>query len=260
VDWVPSAQSTFINRHQPKEACMRAHNKLTPVLGVAVALVAAACASSPQTSTPSSTLNTGATSTLVAASVTAADPENNRYSTKTFNRPFDITLPKWAQSATPDVEEPNFVTWEAPDVDRAVRFLIPVNVYPPDGSGAIPSPDDYLAYLLGQTDHGAHFADMSKTTVGGLPATILTASTDSSLDGSIGCPAEHIEAADCFGLQPDLVLRLAVVDTGDKPLLIWLRNNTVNQTTEVDSFEQMLTTVQFKDRAVEASPLTTTAP
>jgi len=32
-------------------------------------------------------------------------------------------------------------------------------------------------------------------------------------------------APDCFGLQPDLVLRIAVVDVGDKALLIWLRND-----------------------------------
>ena len=106
---------------------------------------------------------------------------------KAFNLPFDVTVPGWLD-ATPSVEQPNFVTWQSPTVDRAVRFLIPVNVYPPGGTGPTSPPPDYLHYLLAQTDHGAHFADQTQTTVGGKPATIVTATVDNSLDGSLGCP------------------------------------------------------------------------
>ena len=45
---------------------------------------------------------------------------------------------------------------------------------------------------LQQTDHGAHFADTTTTTVGGRPATIVTATVDDSLDGSLGCPSQRL--------------------------------------------------------------------
>jgi hypothetical protein len=67
--------------------------------------------------------------------------------------PFDVTLPDWI-SGKPSVEEPNFITWETPDAPP-VRFLVPVKVYPPGKNGANSPPDDYLKYLLGQTQHGA---------------------------------------------------------------------------------------------------------
>ncbi len=31
-------------------------------------------------------------------------------------------------------------------------------------------------------------------------------------------------AADCFGLQPDFILRIAVIDTDAGPLLVWVRD------------------------------------
>jgi hypothetical protein len=140
-----------------------------------------------------------------------------------------------------------------------VRFLIPVNLYPPDGTGTTPPPKDYVAYLLSQTDFGAHFADVTETTVGGRPATIVTATVDDSLDGSLGCPEEDMPAADCFGLQPDFILRIAVIDTGDRTLLVWLRNTVAadaDMTAEADSFQQLLTGVRFSERAVQAPPAT----
>src|SRR6266540_2648517 len=79
-----------------------------------------------------------------------------------------------------------FVTWEAADGGLKVRFLVPVNVYPPGCTGTTPPPQDYLAYLRAQSDHGGHFTDVTETTIGGHPATILTATTDTSLDGSLG--------------------------------------------------------------------------
>ena len=242
---------------------MRATSKHTMILGIAVALVATACGSAPQTSTktPTPTVPTSVETPLVASTSTIEVTEDaSTYDTKTFNRPFDVTVPTWAQQATPNDEQPNFVTWLASDSDRAVRFLIPVNVYPPGGTGTTPPPKDYLAYLLSQTDHGAHFTDTTQTTVGGRPATIVTATTDNSLDGSLGCPTLAMAADNCFGLQPDYVLRLAVIDTGDKTLLVWLRNRIDDSTTEIESFEKMLTSVQFSDRAVQAPAATTTAP
>jgi hypothetical protein len=54
----------------------------------------------------------------------------------------------------------------ARDASRAVRFLVPVSVYSPGGTGSTAPPDDYLSYLLGQSTHGAQFTDVTRTSVG----------------------------------------------------------------------------------------------
>ena len=101
------------------------------------------------------------------------------YSSTTFAVPFDVTLPEWVLP-DPTAEEPNFVTWEGSEVDRAIRFLAPISVYPP---AAMPSetpsplPDDYLSYLFSQADYGATFDDVVETTIDGLPTTVVTATT-----------------------------------------------------------------------------------
>ena len=72
------------------------------------------------------------------------------YSTTTFAVPFDVTLPEWV-APEPAVAEPNFVTWEGSDVDRAIRFLAPVSLYPPESmTSGTPSglPEDYFSYLF----------------------------------------------------------------------------------------------------------------
>ena len=206
---------------------MRPMNRHSMIVGLAVLLGMTACGNAARSSEPASTPPTNATTTDVTDDSTTTPATNeagtgSAYATKAFNLPLDVTLPGWLDP-TPSVEQPNFVTWQSPTADRAVRFLIPVNVYPPGGTGPTPPPSDYLHFLLAQTDHGAHFADQTQTTVDGKPATIVTATVDNSLDGSLGCPDTVTPAHDCFGLQPDLVLRIAVVDTGTTPLLIWLR-------------------------------------
>jgi len=64
---------------------------------------------------------------------------------------------------------------------------------------------------------------VTKITVDGHPATLmnLTRTLDAShpegfLDGSLGCPERCADRAEgCFGPQPNLLLRLAVIDVGD---------------------------------------------
>ena len=56
-------------------------------------------------------------------------------------------------------------------------------------------------------------------------------------------------AEDCFGLQPDLVLRMAVIDTGDHTLLVWVRDiaGAGERDIEYDSFDAMLASLRFGD-------------
>ena len=188
--------------------------------------------------------------------VTAAAPAT--YSSTSFVVPFDVTLPDWV-APEPAVTESNFVTWEGTDADRGIRFLAPVNLYPPGSTTTAPLPDDYVSYLMSQTDHGATFSDVVETTIDGLPATVVTVTTDQSIDGGLGCQADGLAAEDCFGLQPDLSLRLAVVEVGDQPLLIWVRD-IVGVDAEYDTFDAMLSSLHFGAPAdISEEPATSTS-
>ena len=187
----------------------------------------------------------------------ASTGTTSSYTSSSFVLPFSVTLPAWLPSE-PSAEEPNFVTWEAPAVDRAVRFIVPVNVYPPGGTGTTPVPDDYVAYLLGQSADGAEFSDVTETTVGGRPATIVTATVADSLDGSLGCPQENMTAEDCFGLQPDLALRIAVIDAGGRDTAR-LGARHPRHHLEYDSFDAVLASLRFDDQR-QPTTVTTARP
>ena len=181
----------------------------------------------------------------------AAAPEPTAeaaYSSTSFVVPFDVTLPAWL-APTPAVEDPNFVTWEGAAVDRAIRILVPVAVYPPGSDTTTPPPADYLDYLLAQSAHGAVFNDITQTTVDGHPATIVTATIPGpdGLHGSIGCPAEGLGSHDCLGIQPDVVLRIAVIDAEPGPLLIWIRDprGASDREFEYLTFDAMLASLHF---------------
>jgi hypothetical protein len=92
------------------------------------------------------------------------------------------------------------------------------------------------------------FEDVVETTVDGLPATIVTGTTDGGhLDGSLGCQEQGLAAEDCFGLQPDLILRLAVIETDAGPLLVWVRDirGADDRDLEYESFDEMLASLHF---------------
>jgi hypothetical protein len=194
---------------------------------------------------------------------TASAAAGPTYSTTAFVAPFDVAVPDWLPAEV-TTDAAHFVTWESPvEGEPAVRFLVPVSVYRPGDTEPTPPPEDYVAYLLSQSEHGATFADTTETTVGGEPATLVTATVDESLDGSIGCPEEGIEAADCYGVQPDLALRIAVIDAGDTTVLAWLRHtgapDTEEAAQEFAAFEKMLATVSFRDEAPPTTDATTDA-
>jgi hypothetical protein len=184
--------------------------------------------------------------------VNSSAPAAATCQSKVFVVPFDITPPIWLPGA-PTIEQANFVTWETSA--HAVRFLVPRNVYASGGTTTGGPPTDYLAYFMGLADNGAHFTSLTKMTLDGHPATLVTATTDRNLDGSLGCQEPGMAAHDCFGLQSDLSLRIAMLEVGGKTLLIWDRSNQAasdsDKATNVKAFEDMLTTIRFSDRPVQ---------
>jgi hypothetical protein len=203
------------------------------VIGVVVVMATACSSSKPAASSSSST---------------ALD--NIDYSTKFLDPPLDIDLPSFLDT-TPSDEGATFVTWGSPDGSVAVRVLRPVVVYAPGATTTSPVPAAYVQYLLGQADHGAHLVDRVDTKVDGHDATVLTGTSDQSIDGSLGCPDTGIKADKCFGLQPEFSLRIAVITTDKGPLLIWLRSNgdaTADLAAATGRLNSFLRGVHFADR------------
>lgn len=175
------------------------------------------------------------------------DAAPTTYHSTSFVAPFEVTLPDWV-TPEPSAEMPNFVTWEGAQVDRAIRFLVPLNVYPPGTSTPTDVPEDYVSYLLGQAEDGAVFEDVVETTVDGHPATVVTATTSGEhLDGSLGCQEQGLAAEDCFGLQPETIARIAVIETDAGPLLVWVRDirGADDRDLEYESFDEMLASLHF---------------
>jgi hypothetical protein len=183
---------------------------------------------------------------MVAAASSTPSPSTSTFTTQSFGVSFQIELPSWLTSP-PDTEEANFMTWSANDSDRAVRMLLPVSVYPPGATTPTPVPTDYLSYLNTLSNDGVHLDDRSTITVDGHPGTLLTMTTDHSIDGALGCPAADMTPADCYGVQPTVSVRFAVIDLGNRVMLSWLRNiNGVDSTAKNASFEQMLQSIHFQ--------------
>jgi hypothetical protein len=179
-----------------------------------------------------------------AKSTTTASASS--FTTHTFGVPLQMEVPSWLTSP-PETEDPNFITWSANDSDRTVRVLLPANVYPPGSSTPTSVPRDYLTYLRGLAAHGVKFTDEATTTVDGHPAALFTINTDQSVDGAFGCPAADMSAGDCYGPQPTLSQRLAVIDLGGRVMVAWLRNIKGTDSTAKDaSFEQMLHSIKFR--------------
>ena len=103
---------------------------------------------------------------------------------------------------------------------------------------------------MGLSAHGAHLTDATKITVGDEPSTELTATTDKSLDGSLGCQKKGLDPGDCYGLQPDVNARMVVIPRGSHVLLVWLRTSaTMTEATRVSAvkaFDAILASIKFR--------------
>jgi hypothetical protein len=222
------------------------HRRTITVILCAVALVAiSGCGGGgDRTSSPSTT-----------ATTLAASAGSQAYSSKAFVVPLTVTVDAGLKSP-PNPDSPNLLSWDAAsDATNAVRFLVPVELYRPGSSTPEAPPKDYLTYLQGQTKEGVEFSKATKITVDGHPATLMnvTRTIDAShpegfLDGSLGCPKRGADQAEgCFGIQPDIIARLAVIDLGNTTLLTWARMNKDNPDPAfVAMFEHMLTAVRFR--------------
>jgi len=182
------------------------------------------------------------------------------YSSKAFVVPLTVSVDPVLKS--PPTDSPNLLTWDGgpglngapPDpAANAVRFFVPVDVFRPGSQTREAAPEDFQTYLLGQADHGAAITDLTDITVDGREAKLMTLTRsddrpENDLHGSLGCLERGADPRDgCFGIEPDRILRLAVIDMGDTTLLTWARVNKDNPDEAfVDMFEEMLTTVRFR--------------
>jgi hypothetical protein len=171
-----------------------------------------------------------------------------KYTSTTFILPLTVTVHA-SLASPPSTESRHLLSWDAVDsATNKVRFLAPVAVYRPPGQTPTAVPKDYVAYLRELTQRGAHVDDVTTTTVDGRPATLLTVTSDADLNGSLGCPETNSDQEnDCFGVQTDLVLRMAVVDVDGTTFLAWARQGKDHPDAAFTrNFEGMLKTLHFQ--------------
>ena len=198
-------------------------------------LVVAGCSSAASTSGP--------------AKASPSSPTGPTYASKAFVVPLAVTVDASLKSP-PNPDSRNLLSWDAADGSgNKVRFLVPINLYRPGSPAPEAPPKNYLACLQGLTSQGVKLSDVTKVTVDGHPATLMSATTSSSLlDGSLGCPAVGADQVEgCFGVQPDLSLRIAVIPVGDSTLLAWAPTSKASPDAAfVAMFETMLNSVRFR--------------
>lgn len=189
-----------------------------------------------------------------------APPEATSFATQHLGVPLDLRLPDWVDPKA-EQDTAHFVTFHGKDSDLAVRVLLPADVFFPGSTTRGPVPadyEDYVAYLQGQEKDGAHLDDRTTTTVDGHDTTVMTATSDRELNGSLGCQSDTTPADECFGLQPEYLLRIAVVDTDHGPLLIWLRDSSdvpdAERRKDSSRLDDLLAGVRFADRTAQADP------
>ena len=209
-----SATSTALENRPLKAAISR--------LGIALAVVCLLAGCSPDA--PIRTSDTATPNAPVAAGVPVTT-----FRSHAFVIPFSLRMPPWLPTEV-GVERSTFVSWDASDGSGEVRMMAPVSVYRPGAANASAVPADFTRYILGLRAAGVTFTGRMSTTVSGHPATVVTATSTNALDGAFGCPTQHLAAADCFGFQPDLVLRIAMIDVDGRPLVFWLREDAESTT------------------------------
>jgi hypothetical protein len=162
--------------------------------------------------------------------------------------PLTVTVGQLLKSP-PTADDPNLLSWDAASsANEKVRFLIPVEVYQPGSSSPQAPPRHYIEYLQGLAGQGAAFSKVTTIRVGGNVATVMTATTTKSMDGSLGCPVKGADPrAGCFGLQPEFSLRIAVIEVSPEMTFVaWARTGADAPNPAFDAmFAAMLASVKF---------------
>jgi hypothetical protein len=187
---------------------------------------------------------------MKASTASPSSHASQTYASKAFILPLTVTVDASLKSP-PNPDSPHLLSWDAASSSaNKVRFLVPVNLYRPDSAAPEAPPKHYLSYLQRLTGLGAQLSKETKITVDGHPATLMsaTSTTAHGWDGSLGCPSTGADQAEgCFGIQPDLILRIAVIPVGNTTLLAWARTDKANPDEAFFAmFERMLKSVQFR--------------
>ena len=167
--------------------------------------------------------------------------------------PLTVTVDASLKSP-PNPDSRDLLSWDAAaGSSNKVRFLVPTNLYRLGSSISEAPPKDYLKYLQGLTSHGVELSNVVKITVDGHPATLMTATSTSAaregfFDGTLGCPDTGADQSEgCYGIQPDISARLAVIPVGNTTLLTWARTSKANPDEAFFAiFERMLNSVRFR--------------
>ena len=223
---------------RPAASMTRYRLAVAASLSALTLLVMAGCSSAATTSGP--------------ATASPSSPAGQAYASKAFVVPLTVTVDSSLKSP-PDPDSRNLLSWDAAhDSSAKVRFLVPVTLYRPGSSAPEAPPKDYLAYLQELTIYGVKYSDVTKITVDGHPATLMsvTSTNDSGLlNGSTGCPtASADQSAGCFGFQLGRSIRIAVIPVGNSTLLAWARTSKDSPDTAAffAMFERMLNSVRFR--------------
>jgi hypothetical protein len=98
-----------------------AHRRTVIITLCALTLLVSGCGGGGETSAPTTAANTPPSSSA-----------SQTYSSKAFVVPFTVTVDAAALKSPPNPDSPNLLSWDAAasDVDNAVRFFVPVIVYP----------------------------------------------------------------------------------------------------------------------------------
>jgi hypothetical protein len=185
-----------------------------------------------------------------------SSPVGQTYASKAFAVPLTITVPASFFKAQPNSDTSTFLTWFTGSIENEgrfhrVRFLLPVALYRPGQTAPEKPPKDYLTYLRGLSGQGATLADEKKITVDGHSATLMTVTTEQHLDGVFGCPQTQgvpDAGGDCYGVQPEGAVRIAVIDVSGRTLVAWagINKGASDESAFFAEFEAMLKSVQFR--------------
>jgi hypothetical protein len=194
-------------------------------------------------------------SSTAATSSPAPATSGQSYTTRAFSIPLTITVPA-SFKAQPNSDTSTFLTWftgstENEGTFHRVRFLLPVALYRPGQTAPETPPKDYLTYLRGLSGQGATLADEKKITVDGHNATLMTVTTEQHLDGIFGCPqTQGVPDAgeDCYGVQPEGAVRIAVLDVSGRTLVAWagINKGASDESAFFAEFEAMLQSIKFR--------------